>query len=320
MNMKKLVFLLFAVVFFGQQHGFGQCCSPGSPTGGTTNQGSLTRGSLRFISFYQYGRSSGYREGTKESDFNLLKNADFNFLGLNLAYGFTNRFTTDLELGYFLNRTQRYNLPPPDNTLSGNGQSDIVLQGKYGIVKNNVRQIEVTAGAGAGIPCDFKPQEKSGVVLPYDVQPSNQAMSFVGSLFLYKGFLQKKTHLFLVNRVTVPTQNEQDFQAGKSLVTSFFTSYSLAPEWSLIGQIRNEWRSRDRRNAVEVAASGSDLLYFTPQINFNPKQKWNFSLMADFPIYKRYHGVQLDKDYNVAVIVSRTFEGRKWVNPGVKSK
>jgi hypothetical protein len=150
--MGKLWLLLFLVWLQAPHGAAGQCCSPGSPTGGTASQGSLDKGAFRLVSFFQHSESNRYFEGSQRIETDYYKSATFDYLGLTLAYGWTERLTTDLETGYFFDRTVRYNDEPPYDKQIGSGLGDVTLLAKYGLVKNPLRQWEITLGAGAGIP------------------------------------------------------------------------------------------------------------------------------------------------------------------------
>ena len=313
--MTKYVFtILFCCSWIKETNA--QCCSAGSPTGGTTNAGSLLKNSFQAIAFYQHSYSNKYFQGDKKVNSNLVKYASFDFVGLSLAYGITDKLTTELEPGFYASKKQVYNLPPPDNALNGYGLSDLTFQTKFAIVKDLRKQFEITPGIGFRFPPAFHAQIQNNVQLPQDVQPSSNAFAFVGSLFLYKGIIEKKINLFWINRVIIPTSgNEQKFQSGNAFISSFFFSYSVALHWSLIAQVRNEYRARDIRNNLQVAASGSEQFYFSPQINYNIAQKWNISLLADIPVYQYYNGTQLAKIFSAALILNRTFDLSKNISP-----
>lgn len=304
--MKKIFLALWLL---GSLKSYSQCCSPGNPTGGTVNQGTLEKKGWRTILFYQHGYSKGYFTGTSASGDGVLENAAFNYIGGSVAYGITSRFTAEWTGGYFINRKQLYKvIPPPDNKLSGNGISDFVLQGKYSLIKSSTNQFEVTTGAGVQIPLRSKPQEKNGVVLPQDIQPASNAFGFTSSLFLYKGFIQKKTHLFFASQFLTVGKNNLNYKSGNAWINSFFISYNIKHPWSIIMQVRNELRGKDHRNEQLINASGSNLLYLSPQINYNIKQKLDVSVLFDVPVYRYYNGTQLAKQYNVAVIINRIFK------------
>lgn len=314
MNKLTLAITFFCFLFFQKaENVFAQCCSAGSPTGGTTNAGSLLKKNFRFIGFYQFGFSKEYLEGDKKVNFNLVTYAGYHFLGLNLAYGITDKFTVELEPGFYFSKNQIYGmLPPPNNEVNGFGLSDFTFQSKYAIIKNSSKQFEITPGVGFKFPLTLKLQEENNVVLTQDVQPSSNAFSFVGSLFVYKGMIEKKMHLFWISKIIIPFHaNENKYKFGETFITSLFFSYSLTHKWSLIAQIRYEYRNKDIRNEQSILASGSNMLYFSPQINYTIGQKWNISLLFDIPVYQYYNGVQLSKVMNIALIVNRIFDLNK---------
>lgn len=73
-------------------------------------------------------------------------------------------------------------------------------------------------------------------------------------------------------------------------------------------EVRNELRGKDHRNGQLINASGSELLYLSPQVNYNIQQQLDVSILFDWPVHKYYNGTQLGKQYNIAVIVNRVFK------------
>lgn len=305
--MLKIITSFCLLVTLGLQT-FSQCCSAGNPTGGTVNQGTLEKKGWRTVLFYQQGNSNNYYTGSSKSGTGIVDHASFNYVGANIAYGITSKFTTELTTGYFINRNQFYNLPPPNNKLSGCGLSDVLLQGKYSWIKSTSKQFELTTGAGLQFPVTTHAQEKNGVVLPQEVQPASNATGFTASLFLYKGYIQKKTHLFFASQFLTAGKNDLNYKSGDAWINSFFVSYNIKYPWSIIMQIRNELRGKDHRNGQLINASGSELLYLSPQVNYNFQKQLDVSILFDWPVYKYYNGTQLGKQYNIAVIVNRVFK------------
>lgn len=285
-----------------------QCCSPGNPTGGTANQGTMKKGTLRSILFFQHSESHRTFEGSKPAESNLLRRADYNFAGLNLAFGATDRLTFEAESGYFFNRTIRYNENLPLNEERATGLSDVYLHTKFAVWKSLARQSEITLGLGAGLPSRRREiSDGFGFDKSRDVQPSTNAASAVAQLFLYRGFVERKLHFFLVNRATLPGKSWSGYEYGRSLISTFFASRVLNPEWSAILQIRHEWRGQDHQNGVLIANSGGRLLFACPQVNYRLRERWNLSLLADLPLWRRYENRQLGKAYNLTLLVGRAW-------------
>lgn len=288
---------------------FAQCCSPGAPSGGTVNQGTLAKKNWRTLVFYQYATANQYYTGSTRTSGGAVERATSNFVGASVAYGITPRLTAEATGGYYLNRTEVYRfVPAPDNVLSGCGLSEVVVQGKYSWLKNADQQLEFTTGLGVQLPTTRRAQELNGVVLAQEVQPSSNAFGYTASLFLYKGFSERKLHFFLASQFSLVEQNASRYQSGNALNTSFFTSYTVKYPWSLTLQVRSELRSRDYRNDQRIEASGSSRLFVSPQVNLTLLERWDASLLLDVPVYQHYNGTQLGKQYNVSLILNRVFK------------
>ena len=82
-----------------------QCCSPGNPVAGASQVGILAPYTLRTVTYFRTSYSDTYykkdhktgREGSY---------ARYNYIGEIISFGLPKRFTTELELGYFLEKTQ----------------------------------------------------------------------------------------------------------------------------------------------------------------------------------------------------------------------
>lgn len=301
--------LLVGLLLAGVRPARAQCCSPGAPSGGTINQGTLAKKSWRTLLFYQHGAANQYYTGATRTRDGIVERATSNFVGASVAYGLTPRLTAEATGGYYLNRTEVYRfVPPPDNTLSGSGLSDVVLQGKYSWIKNTTQQLEVTTGLGVQLPTSRQPQEKNGVQLAQEVQPSSNAFGYTASVFVYKGFIERRLHFFLASQFSAVGPNASGYQSGNALNTSFFTSYTVKYPWSLTLQVRSELRSRDYRNDQRIEATGTRRLFVSPQVNLTLLERWDASLLLDVPVYQHYNGTQLGKQYNVSLILNRVFQ------------
>jgi hypothetical protein len=305
------LFLLLCFLFFvshllwrgggGEAHA--QCCSA-NPVAGSVNIGILTKNTLRSIIYYRYRFSDKYFEGSKRSDFNAVKNANYNFIGSILAYGISNKVTIETELGYYLNKSEVLNTEPP-YTIKGTGFYNGVSSLKYNILKNT---IELTAGAGLKFPFTTKQQEKDGVQLPQTVQPSTGAFGFVGQIFFSKTWLPKRTRLFFIHRTEINGTNSVEYQFGNLYSNSVFVSKSFNNHWTGIIQFTSEIRERDMRENKTIAASGGYTFFLSPQINYTLKEKWNISLLTSIPVYRYFNGTQLGGDKSFSVNVTRDFQ------------
>lgn len=286
---------------------FAQCCSPGNPVGGTANLSIVSKYTLRMNTYFRHSYADTYYEGSNKSSFQFVDNASYNFLGTILTYGLLNKLNIEAELGYFFNKTQEYNLGNVSYTLKGYGLNDGVFSLKYNFYKSTTRELEFTGALGAKIPLRQNPQQVNHVELPIDVQPSGMAFGIVAQAFLYKGFISKGLHLFLLNRYENPFENPQQYQYGQVVYSSIFISKSLTSNWSVIAQFRHEWRDADKRFGEQVPSSGGNIVFIAPQVNYNIRQKWNLSVLTDIPVHRNYAGTQLSPKYAIAFLVSREF-------------
>lgn len=315
--MRKLSFLIF--ITFLTRTAFSQCCSPGNPIGGTTNIGILDKKTFRLIAFYRYSYSDGYYKGSKKSNSSFVKDAKFNYAGLVLSYGLLNKLTIETELGYFINKSQTYNVDPL-YTNTGYGLNNGVFSLKYNLISKKEKPLEWTIGVGVKFPFIKKYQIVNNVELPRDVQPSTNAFGIVAQSFLYKGIPEKKMKLFFINRFETNYPDYKYFKYGNFLSSSLFLTKSLGnSDFTAIIQVRHEYRGKDLTNAnVQspfangdiVKASGGNLIFIAPQINYTFAKKWNLSLLADIPVYRYYNETQLGNKFSVALYLSRDFGGK----------
>jgi len=297
---------------------FSQCCSPGNPVGGATNIGVLDKKTLRLITFYRYSYSDTYYSKDAKTNFSsFVKNGNFNYAGLVLGYGLLNKLTVETELGYFINRSQTYDIVPAF-TNKGFGFNNAVLSLKYNLISKKEKPFEWTIGAGGKIPFTKEFQVVNNSELPRDVQPSTHAFGIVAQSFLYKGFPEKGLRLFFVNRYEYNFTDTRNYQYGNVLFSSFFIAKKLGESnFTALLQTRHEWRDYDYRDVgiasgkgTKINSSGGNIIFVSPQINYTIAQKWNLSLLADLPVYRYYNGTQLGNKFAFALYLSRDFGGK----------
>lgn len=301
------------------QDGLAQCCSAGSPVSGTANVGIVGARVLRVNAFFRYSRSAGYWAGHQRSDFEFVSSASYAFAGTTLTYGISDRLNVETEFGYYLNRTQRYNIAGAE-PLTGRGLSNGVLSLKWNAVQSKRTIDEWTLGAGVKFPFGVEYQSVNNVELPRDVQPSTHAFGLLLQSFLRKDLGKPGLRLFLVNRFEMNCPDGKDFKFGSALYSSFFVSKRFGTsDWAGTIQLRHEYRMMDERNAnggglfangASIASSGGQIVFLAPQVTYTIQEKWHISLMADLPVYRCYNGVQLGNQAAGVIFLSRDFGGK----------
>lgn len=300
----------------------GQCCSPGNPAGGIGAAGVMEKNNLKFLTFYKYGYSDTYYggniAGSKPIEKNdptfvaAVKNANYNYAGINFAYGISDKITLESDLGYFINKTQNYIDGILPSQHKGYGLTDLRITTKLLLLKR--REWEFMPSLGLRIPLGPTDQKGSdGTFIPTDLQPTTGTTAYLLNILLYKGFLSKHLRFFLDGRAEfnqLTKVSNVNYKYGNTLFVSFIGTYSFSEKWIFIAQFRNENRAKDIKYDVqtkEIFSTGSKKLFFVPQVNYSPNKKNNILLFVDIPVYQYYNGKQLASKYAFGISYSRVF-------------
>ena len=314
--MKKYL-LVIAVILFATKS-YSQCCSAGGAIGGSSNVGTVDKKNLRWTAFYRHSISEDYFRSSKiEVPVGVfLDKAYFNYVGSTFAYGITNRLTAELELGYFLNKTQVYNRSDLDN-ISGSGISNGVVSFKYNLLHNLAKNFDFTAGLGVKLPFPVNSKIKGGYSI--DVLPSTGTFGGVAHSILSKKFPTINFRIMLINRFEYNTVNTSDYntlsnknyQFGKTLSSSLFLTKKIVKNLTGIVQVRHEYRTHDKRNGNIEVNTGGILYIISPAINYTIFKTWNLSVAYDTPIYRSYDGKQFANKYSITGSISKQFSLKK---------
>jgi hypothetical protein len=288
-----------------------QCLSSVNPVGGTENLLVLEKNTLRIIVFYKYSQGRQYFHGNKHDDYDLIDRAFYSNLSLFAGYGLTNRLALETEQGYFINKTQVYNTDP-EYRLRGYGLSNLVLSLRYSLFADHFKRVFITVAPGIKIPASRKPQTVDHVELPVEVQPTMGSYGLVLSSTLVKENSGRGLRFFLTNRTEWHFVNKKEYRPGTAMYTSVYLSKHIMHnrvkgDWTAILQLRHEFRTHDIISGKTKEFSGGTLLFVVPQINHMVAEKWNFTALADIPVFQYFNGTQLGAGFGVTFSVSRTF-------------
>lgn len=318
-----LLFTFLWLLFFLPLKIFSQCCSLGGPISGDASLGVVKTGNLRIYTIYKHSESNRYFEGDQLISSSVLpaeglnvENSFFDYTGINIAYGLAKKISIEAEGGYFISKTQNFINPSDSKTMPkiGKGISDFYLMSKYGLYKNDGNELELTVGEGIKLPTGNRFENDRNNKFYRDVRPGSGAYSFVGTFFIYKGFAGKKIKLFLTGRTEINGRDDEGYKFGNMHILSFFSNYNASRFMNLIIQFREEIKSRDKDprkfNGV-VDVSGSNRIFFVPQVSFTIKRKWFFGALYELPVYQFYNGKQMATTYGFALTLSREFQLKK---------
>ncbi len=292
----------------------GQCfTSAGNPVGGSGNIGTLDTKTISIVTFYQHSLSDRYFEGHQILDQGIISSADFNLAGMLLAYGITNKLTLEGEVGFFINKTKHYSIPE-GFSLKGSGLTNGVISAKYQVYYNPDSKVEFSAAGGLKFPFTPNTQKIEHVRLPFDLQPSTNALGAVIQAFLIKQHSLTGMRYFLYNRLEINGVNRDGYRSGNSLSTSLFLSRHLirTSNWPVSGtvilQLRNELRGVSYIYEETEPSSGSVKFFLSPQLNLAFHEKWNLSVLVDIPLYQYYKNIQLANRVGFSVILVKPVE------------
>jgi hypothetical protein len=301
-ELKNYLLVIFAVALINETTK-SQCCSPGNPVSGSEYVGILPMKTLRTITFYRHSYSDIYYEGSEISDYQGTRSG-YDFIGEVLSYGILRKLTAEAELGYYLTKYQDSDVL---NEFRTHGFSNATLSLKYALFKS-VKDMELTLGAGAKLPVSRKVfVDEYGVPYPQEIQPSTGAFGFVGQLYFFKGFRQKKWRLVVHGRYELNGYNSEDYRFGDAVFTSLFISRTLKENWSATLQFRNEYRWEDWQGETRYLVTGGDILYLSLQVSYLFKSSLTVSINGDIPVYRNYNGVQLGPKYAFGISLVKDF-------------
>jgi len=310
--------LLYIILFIFGFKAFSQCfATAGNPVGGTENIGTLDKNLLRTQISYRNNYSSKYfyYDDRYFGNKRILNEALYNYMDLMAAYGITEKITFEAQAGYFINKTQRYNIS--DYQLRGNGLSNINLNFKPRLYFNTEKRIEITVMLGLNLPLRREYQIVNNVVLPIDLQSSSLSNGLIFQGFFVKENSFKAWRIFYIPRFEMYFENKYNFKFGNSFHNSFYYSRHFIfkkikiKDWTTILQLKNIIKNRNYKYGERVNASGNNLLFIVPQINASISDTWNISGLIEIPIYQYYNEIQLGTNYSCNFMIIKDLDFKK---------
>ena len=297
--MKALFIIVLTILFYSNANS--QCTCMGgaavggiTPIGGSANLGVLKKYNLRTSIFIRNGFGNEYFSKDSKASPGLVKEYQYNYMGLNAGYGITEDMTIEIESGYFLSKMQDFF----EYKLESNGFSHFNASLKYNIYSSRANEIEYTAGIGGRVPLNFSDDN-----VPQHVLPSTGAYGLILHSFLHKGFKKNGLHFFLINRAEINSENDNEYLYGSSIFSSFYITQHIFDNLTGMLEIRNEYRTKDHNLGNEVFDSGGSIFSVSPQLSYKINNLY-ISAMYDYPFYKYYYGKQLSNSYSLSLMLT----------------
>lgn len=285
--------LAFLFVLVCVQTGHSQCCAQGTPMGGAGNLGTLPARSFQLVSFYKFSESIPQKEDNPY----FITGADFNFVGINLAYGVTPKLTAELDLGYFINKTQYYTVGINNYDVRGFGLSNGTFSLKYGIYKSRNAKWEIVGGMGLKFPFTTEYQIVDNVQVPVDNQPSTCGFGVAPKVLIFRKFNPQDMNIFFIHRTDYNFTNSQNYTYGHGFSNSIFVTKKLNfISCNMLGvvQFRHETRTMDiKPDGEPVTTTGSNTVFAAPQLGYTFFKKLFVSATYELPLYQIYNTEKL---------------------------
>lgn len=320
--MRRIFFIFLLLLFYATS--YSQCCSSGCCAPGTANFGVLEKGDLLVFPFFKRNYSDKYFSGDRPVNFNYLTNDYSDYSGVSLSYGITPRLTTQVSLGYFICKTENFNVPViGQQQLSGQGLADAEVYLKYNVLQSKNGGFSLTISGGAKLPTGPYKLKTDNVQLTHEVQPGTGAYGGVIAVnAMLKPFKDKQKNIMLNSRTDYNGVNSQGLQYGVTNTNTISSAFRLLRDISAIVMIRNENHDCDKVKGENLFSSCSTRFFLAPGISMNLGHELSFAAYADIPVYQYYSGIQLAAKYAYSFALVKIFEFHKKeiAEPAIENK
>ncbi|MFA6922629.1 MAG: hypothetical protein WC223_00100 [Bacteroidales bacterium] len=313
----KILSKFILLIFFISTKAYTQCCSTGSPVCASAHFGVLEKNTLRLNASFRHSYLEKFYRGTsidKTPNHAPLLNTFYNLTNINVGYGLLKKLTTEIDVGYYINKTQNWKVMDlPEFRKRGYGFSSTSISLKYLIFKSDSSKFEITIGSGGKIPFSSKPlYDENNTQLPKEIQPSTGAFGLIEQLLISKE-VTSKIKILSYNRFEWNSENPYKYKSGRFFLNALIVSYKLNELFSGAVEVRNEIKTSDYNydefysynGTKQQINTGSQLVVISPKIIYTLSKKWKISTLIDIPIYKNYKGSQITNKFSIAFGLTR---------------
>ena len=304
--------LTILLIIISSSKGNSQCCAQGCSMTSSNIFEILEKNHLETTGFIKHSYSDQYyNESSKYSFGNAplsLKNTSFDYFGISIGYGISNRITAEVQGGYFGNKTQNFQ---DGAWLVGNGVSDWEVTLKYNFFNSKDSVWAMTITPGCKLPLgNYKDYTPQGVKLSRDVQSGTGA--YAGSLeYACKVLIKRKLALVLSSEFEYNGINPEQYQYGYKTTNTLSTKLKMYKSLSLVAMLKNENTSNDYFYDQEIVASGYTRITVIPALSIDFKKDWSFTVIPEFPVYQRFNNIQFAQQYTVSCALSKDVNLKK---------
>lgn len=289
------------------------CCSVGTSALGGSERGSPAKNSLLASATYHFNSLDQGYNGTRRIDDPLQRMATVEMLGVDVEYGFAERVSLLLQIGYFRKArsitVRGSSFEPPERVeFSGEGIGDLLMLTKYQILAPGITDpFEVAVGAGAKLPIGRYQQEVNGTRLSLDLQAGTGAADLLAWLYGSYSNLPAGFKLFgwLLHRY--PGGNFDSYRYGDETLVNLGVSKSVAGFLDVGLAARGRIAQRDFSNGRLLQSTGGVQFFLFPSVSYLSPES-SFRIFGQIPVHQNMYGIQLGLSYVIGVELTYRFE------------
>ena len=314
------------------------CCSGGAggPIAGGAASGVLQEHQMEISINHQFNTSNTFYNGSEvtetEKYFNNLKS---NYLFFRTDYGVSEKLTLSIASGYFFSKTKEAEDITSNRTSSG--FSDLIIFPRYNIYNknSNFKRTEIALGLGIKMPLGthidstltvaassyapgFPDKDQYERNSPL-IQTTNGSNDFMFYSFIFREYQKRKLRLFISALYVKKNFNSSGIKFGDYSSLGLFISKTLFRQWGVTTQLKLEHIGKIEAAEnidllanynIEPISTGSNKVFFTPQISYSQKGL-TFFVTSEIPIYQYLHGTQIGSQNQFTFGVNYRFLTKK---------
>ena len=287
---------------FFSELGAQTCCSGGVPTANNLGLPIANSNTIQFALNYDVNALNTLKTGTEKLESGSRSRLT-NTLMLQTGFSLTERVSLDFFVPWLRQEREIRFLGQVSDFTATNGLGDLVLLGKYSVIKKEMRSQFLTIAAGLKAPTGSSSKiNNNGLPLNADLQPGSGAWDGI-FLLEYQQALGFRKSMTAFARTILTFKGINDSYLGQN-------TYQFGTEWQgflgvsdriLIGKniidpslaVRFRSAGADRFNGGAQTGTGGRWAFLNPSINFWKTQNFSFSIGGDIPIFSYVKDTQV---------------------------
>ncbi|GAB4286933.1 MAG: hypothetical protein Kow0098_02750 [Ignavibacteriaceae bacterium] len=309
---KKIIFTAF--LFLSAECIFSQSCC----TAGTTASNGVERaGQEKYVLSLAVGvnhnsLTSAY-ESTNKTDDPLNRRSDITAILFEAEYGLSDRVSLLFIASYFIRERTTTLLNTSsgikeDYTLGGSGPGDIIVLGKYEIIKADILSaFSFSVGGGAKLPTGQFRNEDNGTRLPIDLQPGTGAADLLSWLHASFKLPAEKTGFGLSVLYRYPGTSLDGYRYGDEIISTLSVFYYPLEFLSVAAAVKSRFAAEDYWGGRLLPSTGGVYHDLVASLSYN-ETRWQFRIQTAFPLYRNLKGIQLAPTSVIAAEIGFSFD------------